>query len=72
MKISEYVVALNELMRIHGDLEVQSHSFDYERQTAPLPKIAYSAILSKRERKAKFWHPLSDKENARGEKVVYV
>ena len=72
MKISEYIEALSDLMRRHGDLEVETYSMDVTRYTAPAPRLRYRKILNGKEHKARFFNQITDNESRRGEKVIEI
>lgn len=56
MKISEYILCLEQIQRNYGDIEVQKYGHAYERVTAPAPVVCYEAILKGRETKPRFAH----------------
>jgi hypothetical protein len=75
MKLSEYILKLNNLLESEGDIEVLTR--DPFRtvgayQNVPLPEVAYKAVLNKRERTPRFHGNLGESELNRGEKVVRI
>ena len=70
MLLIDYIAALEELRQANGELEVEFSSPFRGRRTAPPPKIGYTKILSKRERKPDFFYPALDNPEQQGEKVV--
>jgi len=69
MRVSRYIQILEDLMKEHGNLEVETYS--YGRKEARIPRIAYRKILKGRESKPDF-HNSFDEENRKGEKVIKV
>lgn len=70
MKLSDYIVELQNIFENHGDLEVQT-SGPGGRREAPEPSIAYARILKGRESKPRFWW-WADEEDRKGDKVCRV
>ena len=70
MRVSRYIQILEDLMKEHGDLEVEQYFF-YRRREAITPQIAYQKILKKRESKPGFWQDWHG-ESCKGKKVIQV
>lgn len=72
MKTTEYIKALEALVALHGDLEVETGQI-WGRDTAPIPEIAFKRVLTGRESKPDFWSEYSSKaETNKGEEVIRV
>lgn len=72
MKLSAYILELQQLLMDHGDLEVETLNVNFHRFAAPRPRIAYRKILTGLESRPKFFAEGSVLENLRGERVVRV
>ena len=75
MRISEYIAALETIKAEHGDLEIDTDSYNGARISARPPEIAYRQVLKPRESKPVFWRDFSGHwrlQHERGEKVVRV
>lgn len=71
MKISDVIYKLKQMMREHGDLEVETTRWDLERITYQGPKVEYRSILKGRERKPRFTNEW-DSDDRKGEKVCRI
>ncbi len=73
MKISELISALEYMLKEHGDLDVETTSFDGSRVRVNTPKLAHRAKLRGRESKPRFaeWysHEKDYQANRKGDPV---
>lgn len=79
MKLSEYMVLLLAIHDEHGDLEVNTKTWQGFRMVAPKPTVEHKAILRNRESRDKFYSKgeyepgaIKQGEARKGEKVVRV
>lgn len=71
MKISQYITALQALMDLHGDLDMEVLTADCNRNSVKEPHVAFRKILKGRESKPSFWRSW-DALDRKGDKVVEV
>ncbi len=72
MTIKELIADLENILKEHGDLEVETYGGMYDRLPINKPEIAYTKILSKKQSKPIFWYKWSDPETTKGKKVVKI
>lgn len=71
MRVSDYIIKLEELKKQNGDVEVETYNSFSGRRTANAPKVSFTKVLRGRESKPAFYDTYMDQDR-KGDLVIEI